>query len=91
MKKKKKKGTNKNFTENETNLRLKALDFILTLTLQEAWSVATPFSVKIKAITQKDGNSVQAYTVSFTAKFTAQLLLSLEKKKDVNRLEIKDM
>jgi len=66
------------------------LIFILTLTLQETWSVETPFSVKIKAITQKDGNSVQAYTV-FTAKFTAQVLLSLEKKKDVNRLEIKDM
>ena len=54
-------------------------------------SVAMPFSVKIKAITQKDGNSTTDRT-DLGSKFTAQLSLifNLEKKKAVNRLEIKD-
>ena len=53
-------------------------------------SAATPFSVKINAITQKDGNRYTGLT-DLVSKFTAQLsIFNLEKKKDVNGVEIKD-
>jgi len=62
------------------NLRLRTLDFILTLQLQEAWSVATTFPVNMKAITQKDSNSIQAYT-KFIELLTAHSYSSTYKKR----------
>jgi len=46
--------------------------------------------VKINAIRQKDGNSIQTAQDLVRNLLLSSLVFNLEKKKDVNRLEIKD-
>ena len=71
------------------NLRLRTLDFILTLQLQEAWSVATTFPVNMKAITQK---TATAFRLTQNSSNYLLLILTVQPtKNDVNRLETKDM